>query len=147
MILSVHARANHPTGYGWCSGVNQDGRSHQINGPAHGYVVVVVRCESWDEVRAVRDRLAEQPYDRSGERPEKLPGFDPWRRGDEWYAGPYEMVWAAEVEGIGEVRGMYDGLPPIAVGDRPSYGDNRAMAYLDAAEVLGQTSTDKETRS
>lgn len=126
-VLGVFARANHPEGYG------QGQR-------AHGYVVVVVQCDDWDELAAVDAKLSRPHYepdpDRPGlNRPMMPPGVDPWKRGDAWYAGPYELVWASAVERVREARPMNLKFG-ITLGDRPSYGDNRAMAYLAASEVL-----------
>lgn len=134
-VIGVFARANHPVGYGGFYGKNYRGEDDQT--AAHGYVVVVVRCRDFDQLEAVRTVLGNQPlgaFDPSMGR-EYLVAFDPWGRGDKWYAGPYELVWAAKVADVDEVRGMYP-HSCSTVGDRPSYGDNRAMAYLDASEVL-----------
>lgn len=136
MILGVFARANHPEGYGFCQGLDMSQGAQHRGATAHGYVVVVVECAGWDELDAVKARLLRQDYgdpDPSTGR-KLLPGFDPWKRGDKWYAGPYELVFAADVDAVAEARPMYG--VPLTLGDRPQYGDNRAMAYLAASEVL-----------
>lgn len=138
LVLGVFARPNHPEGYGQCHGETNNYGQH-VNAKAHGYIVVVVQCADWDELDAVKERLMRYDYgefDPSTGR-KLLPGFDPWRRGDYWYAGPYELVFSTEINDVLEVRGMNFYGVPLTLGDRPSYGDNRAMAYLDASEVLG----------
>lgn len=139
-VLGVFARANHPVGYGFCQGVDMSEGARHLGATAHGYIVVIVKCVDWDELRVVKDKLAEQRYeddpDRPGRRrPMMPPGLDPWTRGDAWYAGPYEMVWAAAVTLEAYASMNLHGMP-IALGERPSYGDNRALAYLEASEVL-----------
>lgn len=139
-VLGVFARANHPEGYGFCQGLDMSRGGQHLRAKAHGYVVVIVKCADWDELNAVKAKLGEFHYeddpDRPGfRRPMMPPGVDPWKRGDAWYAGPYEMVWAAAVEFAAYAAMNMNGMP-IKLGERPSYGDNRALAYLDASEVL-----------
>lgn len=141
-VIGVFARADHPEGYGFCQGLDMSNYGRHLGAKAHGYVVVVVNCEDWAELGLVRDVLSEHRYNRSGERPVELPGFDPWDRGDRWYAGPYELVWSADVADVFEARPMnWFQTMPLSLGDRPSYGDNRAMAYLSAEEVLRNPGT------
>lgn len=137
LVLGVFARPNHPEGYGQCRGETNSFGQH-VQAGAHGYIVVVVQCCDWDELDAVKKPLLRQDYGERGPTGDRklLPGFDPWKRGDKWYAGPYELVFGVEVSDLIEARAMNFYGTPLALGDRPSYGDNRAMAYLDASEVL-----------
>lgn len=116
-VLGVFARANHPKGWGHEAG-------------AHGYVIVVVECASWAQLDDVVFALGS--YDYKDGKP--LWGYDPWHRNDAWFAGPYELTWAAETD-VHLARGQSK-FHTMAIGQLWSYGDNRAVAYMKAEDVL-----------
>lgn len=143
-VLGVFCRPNHPRGYGNCGGLDEvwagryytarDQVGYHMSGTAHGYVTVVVLSADWEQHGAVVLRLAE-------------PSADPWKRGDGWYGGPYEPVWAMEgefsdVADHGYKHSRWGGTAsrnpgrPFLLGEADTYGDNRACAFLAAEDVL-----------
>lgn len=128
-MIGVFARADHPKGYGICRGHISEYGHHQ-EAEAHGYVVVIVECKDMRELKDVMHVLQKREY--ADQKP--LPGWDPWARGDAWYAGPYEFLWATDSP-LGPTIDRYGNL--IDLGVKPSYGDNRALAFLSAEEILG----------
>jgi len=119
MILAVFARPHHPPGYGYPDGTGSFS--------AHGYVVLVVRARSHEELQRLQDLLRwDARVYRWADRP------------DRWYAGPYELVWAVSVdeEAVGRA---WSGQGITLLGNSwISLGDNRAVAYVDAAALLGR---------
>lgn len=116
MITAVFARADHPHGWGFVD--------HEGQGRAHGYVVLLVSCDTHVDVTNVERRLR-HAFAGTDEKPLQYP----------WYGGMFDLVAMVETPS-----------PPgyfAAVMDRAgramtwrSYGDNRAAAWYTANEVL-----------
>lgn len=140
-LLGIFCRANHPKGYGTCGTPQwapsvQPTQQHDPSGTAHGYVTLAVQCEDWLELRAIKDRLAVYRTANSGTQKNITSGYRRWNwngRSDDWFAGPFELVFVTQGYGNSGF-GMNGDVFPI--GSYISYGDNRAFAFLTAKEVL-----------
>lgn len=133
-VLGIFCRPDHPEGYGQCGG--RHGVYDHSTGTAHGYVTLVVQCEDWIELNAVRDRLQATRVVEIGTQATfgNPPARWDWEhRDDGWYGGRFELVFAT----ASSYGGGYDSNGNrIEPGRFITYGDNRAMAYLTGKEVL-----------
>lgn len=146
-VIGVFCRANHPPGYGGmgytpppCApqGVKDFHEKHRKGiaaTAAHGYVTLIAKCEDFKELQRVVLALRNRWF--------------PWyRRTDDWYAGIFELVWGLEIEIpdfgpeafkdllFASTWSLDQNLRDFDLHTYNSYGDNRACAYLSAAEVL-----------
>lgn len=116
-MTGLFARADHPFGYGYAI-------TGESMGKAHGFVVIAVECADDDELKHVRDKLAFDGFEGTGESRNYGSG---WM--GEWYGGKFDFV------------GILDGfrLAPGGFGEERfrSFGDNRYAGIYTAAEVLG----------
>lgn len=103
---ALFARPSHPRGWGF-----QDGK-------AHGYVVLLIRCQDYVEVKAVRDKLTRWPG---------LP--EPYGHPYAWFGGVMDFL--GTVEAVG-----YDVFNSGGRSESLCIGDNRYLGILTAKEVL-----------
>ena len=107
-MIGIYARANHPTGYG------------MADGEAHGYVVLLVRCQDRETVEAVSEKLARGFYGVKGET------YSVGHLG-KWYGGSFDHLATLPGDEV-EDGGLEQRFRSI--------GDNRFVGVYEADEVL-----------
>lgn len=119
MVVGVFVRHSHPAGYGSTSPWKGE-HGHR----AHGYSVILVECETDDELAAVKQKLA-------------WPGLpEPLGHKWDWYGGAMDHV--ATLEGNPPDSEVHVTMPfnEQGRGRRISVGDNRFVGVYKAAEIL-----------
>lgn len=132
MIIGVFCRRDHPPGYGKYSGhfyaapaevfqENTDDEGYWCG--AHGYVTLLVNCEDHNELQRVQDAVST---------------YWQWpERNDVWYSGPFDLVGA--LHGVDVIAEILWSANLATIVDRPQYrslGDNRAVAFLNAKDIV-----------
>jgi len=124
MLLALFARADHPLGWGYPQVTSYDKESESYlvkepHGTGHGYSVMAVKCADENQVKEVSQRLS-QGFKGVGSETVYALGW----LGD-WFGGRFEHLATFPVEDF-----------PYKTPSLNNAGDNKAMAFYDAQEIL-----------
>jgi hypothetical protein len=124
--IVLFARANHPSGWG---GMYAYSPGHNQALGAHGYVVIGVRCNSDEQVEAVKDHMMKKGLRIPDHgRVSRIKGPVDWKA-MEWYSGgPNNFDY------LGTFEGDIIDDPPFW----GSKGDNRFFSVYESVEVLAE---------